>query len=205
MNLNTTVEQTIKAIDEQFSGNPNEQGGWNDLEGNVSSSRKLDGSQLTLISKDIPEGSGVGFPAYKFNIGNVFYQTYQVHHGVVKNSPFHLHMHGFTDVTSAGKKLKFNVKLLFAGVGSKYAWGLGGAAGTDVEIALADDEKYGNFLHNFVETSGLNPTVSSIVKIAVTRVQAAADDLGDNKFFIDFVDAHIKIDEERGSRQEFVK
>ena len=204
MNLDKTGAQINTAINEQYDGNPVTNAGWNDIEGNIMAGRKLDGGGLAVVAVEMPSGSGVSFPLSKFNVGDIFYQNYQVHHGIIEDSDFRLHFHGCSNIDPTGKKVKFNVIIIYAGVGSKYAFGTGGASGTDVEIDIDSDDSLGNFLYQLVNTTNMNPTVSSLVKIRIERVAASADDLGTH-YFLDFADAHVQINQERGSRTEFAK
>ena len=204
--LDKTGAQVNTAINEQYDGNSVENAGWNDLLGNSSSARALDGKQLVISGVDLPTGSGIQFATSKFAIGNIYYQQYQFDHGVVLNSELKGHMHCFTSTDPTGKSIRLKINSVYAGVDSKYAVG---AENVEVEILFDEDISLGNFLVPIFENaggiSGFNPTVSSITKISVERIAVVDGTEYTGNFYLDYIDVHVRIDQERGSILEFSK
>ena len=154
--------------------------GYDDLQGAVTSARTLDGGQLSVASVQLPAGSGNAFPLYEWGIGDVLYITYQTSHKVKLNSIFEDHIHCCTATDPTGTAVAFEIKVVFAGVGSKYA--APDFSPLTKVYNFTADWSLGNFLIDLLETEeGMNPTVSSLIKISVERL-AAGDTLGSTKF-----------------------
>ncbi len=207
-NYEWAVEQinpTVDMANEQLNGTQTTNKGWNDLLGNSSSARALGGKQLVIAGVDLPTG-GSEFATSKFAIGNIYYQQYQFHHGVTLNSELKGHMHCFTSTNPTGKSIRLKINSAYAGVGSQYTVG---AADVELEILFDEDISLGNFLVPIFENaggvSGFNPTVSSIVKISVERIGVVDGTEYTGNFYLDYIDVHVRIDQERGSRNELSK
>lgn len=204
--LGESIADTQAALNQQFHGDPNTNfQGTDDLQGAVVSAKKLDGSELKVVAVDLPAGSGNSFPMYEWDIGDTVYITYQTSHSVMLDSAIDDHIHCCASADPTGKKVAFEIKVVYAGVGSKFATPTGSPFST--EHTFTADWSLGNFLIEMFETTvGMNPTVSSIIKISVERVAPSADTLvGTADLYLDFHDAHVKFDQSVGSRQEVIK
>lgn len=205
MDSTRNQENVNQNFSESFDGDPCEHAGTDDLFGPASSHFRLDGGRLTIEAVELPAGSGITFPMNRWDVGDILYNTYQSNHGVVINSTFDDHIHCCTSADPTGKRVAFKVDVVFAGVGSAFAVPVGSPFTN--EYTFTSDWSLGNFLLDIFETSvGLNPTVSSLIKLRIERIAPTVDTLvGTADLFLEYHDAHVKWDQPRGSRLEYVK
>ena len=193
------------AMRQQLDGNHALETGYTDILGSTDSARGLDGKQLTTVAYDYGAG-GVTFAANKMAIGNIAYLTYQSPHEMKLMTILEQHLHFCTKVDESGKSVRFLLNAVAAGVWQPYA---SVATNIDVEYTIAphdsiDPDAGKHWLMELANTTAANSTVSSIWKIRLERLTPAGTDLASD-LYIDFIDGHIQIDQERGSREEYVK
>ena len=205
-----STDRTQQSVEEAFAvvadnAPTSHETGIDDLQGSALANRKLDGGQLAVVAVELPLGSGITFPMYKWDINDIPYCTYQTAHRCKKDGTFNDHVHVCTDKNPTGKRVKFQIDGVFAGVKSKYAkvpdspW--------TKEFTFPGDWSRGNFIIDLLDTVNISPTVSSLIKFRIKRVQASQDDVANSniKFYLDFHDAHVENDQIFGSRQMAVK
>ena len=201
----TDIAVVQAAIDQQYEGDPAVNIGYTDILGSTDSARGLDGKQLTTVAYDYGVG-GVTFAANKMAIGNIAYLTYQSPHEMKLMTVLEQHLHFCTKADETGKSIRFLLNAVGAGVWGQY---VSVATNVNVEYTIAahneiDPGAGKHWLMELANTTAVNSTVSSIWKIRLERMTPAGTDLADD-LYIDFIDGHIQIDQERGSREEYVK
>ena len=200
--MNQDVLEESVAI--AYDGDPSTKIGTDDLQGSSQAARKLDGGQLAIVAVELPAGSGITFPMRQWDVGDVLYFDYQTSHRVKLNCAFEDHIHCCGSADPDGKRIAFRVDVVYAGVGSKYAVPVGSPF--TAEYTFAADWSLGNFLVELFDTAvGLNPGVSSIIKMKITRTGPQDTLTGTADLYVDFHDAHVEFNQIRGSRQRVEK
>ena len=202
-----SVSQTKfeSAVEQQYDGDQAANVGYTDIIGNASSAKSLDGKQLTLTSYDYGLG-GESFAVEKMAIGNIAYFTYQSPHEMKLSTILEQHVHFTTKADETGKALKFKLNAIAAPVFGPFV-----SVATDVEVEYVIASHNGSspgagkhWLMEVADTTAANTSVSTIWKVRLERMTPAGTDLSDD-LYVEFIDGHIQIDQERGSREEYVK
>jgi len=192
-NMESTVAQVI--------GNeprPAVQGlGIDDVQGAGIAHRKLNGGLLAVKAVELVDGSGITFPVLQWDVNDALYITYQTNHAISLNQIVDDHLHFMTDIDSTGKRVKFEIDIVFGGMNQKNVT----VAQIVTEHTFGGDTSFGNFLMKLFEKDNINPTVSTLIDIKVKRVTASQDDLNaTGKFYFRFQDMHMKFNQIFGSR-----
>ena len=133
---------------------------------------------------------GVEYPVLAFDIGHKLFFSLQTTHSMLLKSWMDNHIHGTLPSNDAGKKIKWQLDVLAAGIGD--AWAVPDGSPYTKEITLQGDEAH---KHNMIELSFIPPvntTVSSIYHFQLTRIAASSDDYGSDVYLI-FNDSHFQL------------
>ena len=204
------------AMRQQLDGNHASNSGWTDLLGASSSARVLDGKALTTRAHDY--GTAVDFAGDSFGTARIFYATVQTDHRMALNQAIEEHMHFTLDTapTETDRIVRFQVYVACAGVWG--AWELmtlpnGGIVDLDLYTMNNQDSENlaqpvpvdTHWLGEITVVPAGNTTVSSMYKIRIERITTDVTNNYGGNFLMDYFDGHILIDQERGSREEYVK
>jgi hypothetical protein len=136
-------------------------------------------------------GGGVAFSALGFALNDYAEYFVQTTHGMKLNTVLDAHVHYTLPSDSASDRIKFQIDVIAAPIGSDYA----APAGTpfSAEVVL-DGTEAGK--HNLIEVADIpavNTTVSTIYICRLTRVAASASDYAP-VVYVTFVDCHFQKD-----------
>ena len=202
MNLDKTGAQINTAINEQYDGEQVVTVGYDDIQGAASNARKLDGSLIAVRAYNYGISGGVTFATNGYDVGDASYITAQTPHAMKLNSVLAQHFHYTVPTDGTGKKFKFQLDVIAAGVDG--TWGKPASSPFTIETSMDGDFSTKHKLAEFGSVEAMNTTVSSIFKFKISRIAASADEYG-SEVYMEFVDGHMQIDQERGSHEEYVK
>lgn len=143
-------------------------------------------------------GAGITFAALGFAVGDYAEFFVQTTHSMKLNSVLDTHIHYTIPSDSASDRIKFQVDVIAAGIGSDFAVPTGSPFSAE---AVLDGTEAGK--HNLLciaDIPASNPTVSSVYIMRLTRIAASADDYA-NEVYVNFIDCHYQKDT-IGSLQE---
>ena len=200
--LDKTTTAINSAINQQYDGGQAVNIGWDDIQGNLATSRKLTGSEPTDRMYDYGISGGVEFAALGFDVGDTSFMTVQTPHAMKLSSILEQHFHYTIPTDGTGKKFKFQLDVIVAGVFG--AWVKPTSSPFTVEVNMTEDLSTKHSLAEFGTIEALNTTVSSLYKLKISRIAASADEYS-GEVYMEFLDGHMMVDQERGSRQEYIK
>jgi hypothetical protein len=176
--------------------------GYDDLQGNVGSSRRLAANPPAERAYDYGIASGVDFLTDGFAVGEGTQITQQTTHSAKLLSEIDEHIHYTTPTDPTGTRMRWQLDIIMACVGQPYS--LVAGSPFTAEHIFTDDESGIHGIFDIADIPPLNAGVSCVYKAILTRIAATQDEYG-GEIYVDFIDGHIKIDQSRGSRQEVVK
>lgn len=190
--------QAQDVINQQYDGSPSVNVGWDDIQ-----APSFTGTSNTVPTPTNYVIGGVSFRVEGWNIGDYRDFVVQTTHSMKLNSVMDRHIHYLTPTNGTGAKVKFQIDVVAAGVNGVFA-AVAGSPFTK-EWTLAGDYRQRHAIQELVEIPAANPTVSTLYYIKIKRVAATAPAYDAQNIYILFNDGHVQIDQDRGSREEYVK
>lgn len=182
-------------------GFPNNNGNsWDDIQVDIGRVR-LGSSAPTWRAYNYGISGGVTFDVLGFAVGNSVDFTVQTSHSMLLLSVLDEHIHYCTPTNGTGKKFKFKLDVICAGINDN--WVKPDGSPYSAEHSITSDYSNSHKLFGIADVDGYNTTVSSLYKCKLTRIAASADEYS-GEIYVDFIDSHYKKDQ-IGSRQEYVK
>ena len=203
--MSTVKTQAVvdKTVEISYDGDPSAVWGWDDIQGNTASA-KLGGDAPTWRDYAYGIGGGVLFKALGFALADELYMTVQTSHGVALNQILYEHIHFTPASDGTGKKFKFQLDVIAAGING--VWAVPTGSPFVGEKTMASDLSGTHSVLGFEDIPAVNTTVSTLYKMKLTRIAASVvEDEFDGEVFVEFMDGHVKRDQGRGSRQEYIK
>lgn len=145
-------------------------------------------------------GGGVTYPILGFDLNNYIDYRAQTSHSMKLNTYLHQHCHYSTPTNAAGKKIKFQLDVVVAGVDEAFSVPAGSPY--TYEFSLSGSESGKHKLFEIGEIPG-NTTVSTIYQCKLTRIPASSNDYA-GEVYLMFNDGHYQKDE-IGSDTEYAK
>lgn len=174
---------------------------YEDIQINVTTAKvpAVNAPQWTTWNYGVP--GGVEFAVLGFGPGD--YQDFyiQTQHSMQLNSILDNHIHFSIPSNDAGKKFKFQLDAIVAGVGSAFVVPSGSPFTKEYTIT-SSGLGYHQIL-NLANVPALNSTVSTIYVCRLKRIDASSLEYGSNVYVV-FNDSHF-IKDSLGSSQELIK
>lgn len=164
---------------------------YEDLQTAISAARAPAAIAPVWRSFDYGIGGGVAFETLGFAIGKGIDFTVQTYHRTKLSTVLDNHIHWTIPSDSASDRIKLQLDVIAAPVGSDYAQ----TAGTPytAEYVLVGDESGKHNLLDLADIPAVNTTISTMYKCRLTRIAASASDYA-GEVYIDFVDCHTALD-----------
>ena len=199
--LTQTTTEVQSAIDQQYDGDGAVNAGYDDVQGSVGSSQ-LGATAPTWRDYAYGIGGGVTFRALGMAVNDILYLTVQTSHGVKLNTILDEHIHFTPASDSTGKRAQFQMDVIAAGVDG--TWAVPTGSPFTAEAIMATDLSGKHTVLEIGEVPASNTTVSTLYKLKLTRIAATQDEFA-GEIFVEYMDGHMLRDQERGSRQEYIK
>jgi len=136
-------------------------------------------------------GGGVEFPVLSFSEGNAVYFALETSHTMKINDWLDIHVHGTLPTNDAGKKVKWQVDVIAAGIGE--AWSVPEGSPYTHEFTLKGAEADRHNMLDLADIPPMNSTVSTIYQFKLTRIAPTSDPYGEDIYLI-FADCHYRAD-----------
>ena len=196
-------------FDQQYDGDPAIIVGWDDMQGSVSTA--VLHPQDTPVWDDYDYGIplGVEFKALGFSVDNTIYGTIQTPHSMKLNTTLHPHLHISTPSDGDGSYIRIRMDVIACGVSVNGSHSYSAPAGSPfiVEHSIVTGMRTGQSVIELGVIPAANPTVSTLYKFKLSRIATVEVDHDEYTYpvYIDFMDVHLRKDQERGSREEYTK
>ncbi len=195
--LNKDASEVNTSIDEQYDGDPCFKVGWDDLAGSLIA-RRLESTQGTL--------------QYNYNENTITMQTggeitdsrdrlifnFQKPHGMSDSETMNLHIH-WEQVNTNKIEFTLQYRVQSNNEAKNTTWTTVVRNSTD-DSAFAYTSGTLNQITKLAEIDLSSVNISSTVQFRLARTDSTTGDIE-----AVFVDAHVPYDQDRGSRQEYVK
>jgi len=181
---------------------------------NFISSRAYDDMQVEISLAKVPAsnaptwttysfgiGGGIAFAVLGFGVGEYLDFYIQTSHSMEINSILDNHIHWTVPTNDTGKKFKFQLDVIAAGVNEAFAVPTGSPFSG--EHTLDGTESGKHKLMELAEIPGVNSTVSSIYVCRLTRIAASSNEYGGSVYVL-FDDSHY-VKDSVGSITEYTK
>lgn len=181
---------------------------------NFRSSRSWDDMQVTISLARVPAvnapnwttfdfgiGGGVAFAVLGFGVNEYLDFYIQTSHSMELNSVLDNHIHWTVPSNDAGKKFKFQLAVVAAGVNAAFAAPAGSPYSAEVTLGAAEAG-----YHRLLELADIpasNTTVSSIYVCRLKRIAASSAEYGSDVYIL-FDDSHY-LKDSVGSLTEYTK
>jgi len=174
---------------------------FDDIQVALSSAKVPASNAPTWRVHDFGIAAGVTFSVLGFAIGDYIDFYIQTSHSMKLNTILEDHLHGTLPSNDAGKKIKWQLDAIAAGIGE--AWAVVPGSPFTREMTLTGSEAG---KHNYIDIADMpavNTTVSTVYICRMTRISASSDDYP-NEVYLIYNDAHYQKDTV-GSLQETSK
>ena len=165
---------------------------FDDLQVSLSSAKRPSSNEPDWITNyDWGIGSGITFPVLGFAIDEYIDFYVQTSHSMKLNTVLDNHVHGTLPSNDAGKKVKWQLDVIAAGIGS--SWAVVDGSPFTREFTLKGTEAHRHNMLDLADIPAVNTTVSTIYICRLTRINATSDDYGSDVYLV-FNDCHYKKD-----------
>lgn len=172
---------------------------WDDIQVGLGAIQRPGGTDPTYRSYNHGVVAGVEFDVLGFAVNDYVTFDIQTSHSMKLNTILDVHMHFILpNVTDIGDKFQFQLDVIVAGIGSKFAVPVGSPFTSEHTIVANDNNS-----HRLMELGDIpasNTTVSSIYSCRLTRIAATSDEYA-SEVYIKYLDSHYQKDD-RGSQNE---
>jgi len=172
-----------------------------DLQGNVALGKVPGVNAPSWTTWNFGIAGGVEFAVLGFAVNNYLDFTLQTRHAMKLNVVLDNHIHFAVPANDAGKKFKFQLDVIAAGVGAAFAKPAGSPFTAEYTLAANDSGKH--LLLDLADIPALNTTLSSLYVCRLSRIAASATEYG-SAVYVLFNDSHYERDS-LGSAEEYVK
>lgn len=200
--LTQSLTEIQSVMDQQYDGDQAVNTGYDDIPTSIATVKLPPSNAPSEVFWDHGIGSGVTFPTLGFNVGEYVYAVIQSPHAMKLQTVIDQHIHFSVPSDGTGDKFNFQIDVISACVDC--AWAVPTGSPFTTETTMTDDYTGYHKLTDLADIPGVNDTVSTLYKLKLTRIAASADEYA-GQVYVDFFDGHFQRDQERGSRQEYVK
>ena len=176
--------------------------GWDDLQGEVSQGRVPASNFPSWTTWNYGIGGGITFAVLGFGVDEYLDFFYQSSHSMELLTALSDHIHWSVPSNDAGKKFKFQLDVIAAGVDEAFAVTAGSPYTVETTLGAAESG-----WHRLAEFSsdipGVNTTVSTLYVCRLKRIAASSAEYGSDIYVI-YHDAHY-IKDQIGSEGEYAK
>jgi len=117
------------------------------------------------------------------------------------NSILDQHIHYMTPTDGTGKRFKFQLDVIAAGI--QGSWAVPTGSPFTKEVTMSGDYSNAHQLTDIADIPAVNTTVSSLYTCKLTRIAASTDEYS-GEVYIKFIDGHYQLDS-LGSESETSK
>jgi hypothetical protein len=176
--------------------------GWDDLQGDVSQGRVPASNYPSWTTWNYGIGGGIEFAVLGFGVNEYLDFYYQSSHSMELLTELSDHIHWSVPSNDAGKKFKFQLDVIAAGVNEAFAVTAGSPYTVEVTLGAAEAgyHRLGEFPSDI---PGVNTTTSTLYVCRLKRIAASSNEYGSDVYII-YHDAHY-IKDQIGSEEEFIK
>ena len=171
---------------------------WDDMQVALSTAKLPPASAPTWRTHDYGIAGGIEFSVLGFAIGDYLDFKVQTSHSMKLNTILDNHLHGTLPSDDSGKKIKWQLDVICAGIGE--AWAVVAGSPFTAEMTLDGTQAGKHNLFEVADIPACNTTVSSMYNCRLTRIAASSDDYP-NEVYLDYTDCHYQKDT-IGSLQE---
>jgi len=164
---------------------------WDDLQVALSSAKVPASSAPTWRVHDFGIGGGVAFSVLGFAVGDYIDFYIQTSHSQKLNTILEDHLHGTIPTDDSGKKIRWQLDVIAAGIGETWAVTSGSPYTAEMTLTGAEAGKHNYF--DIAEIAAANTTVSSVYLCRLTRIAASSDEYGSEVYLV-YNDAHFMKD-----------
>lgn len=174
---------------------------WEDLPVNVTSGKIPGSSAPSWTTWDFGIGSGVAFQVLGFGVDEYLDFVIQSPHKMKLSTALKNHLHFGVPSNDTGKKFKFKLDVVAAGVDEQFAVPTGSPFSAEFTMTAAETGYHRIF--PLATIPGVNTTVSTLYVCRLTRIAASSNEYGSDVFVL-FDDSHFESDD-LGSAAEYTK
>ena len=141
---------------------------WDDIQTSLVGAKLSPSASPSWRSWDYGVTSGMEFQVLGMDVGNEIYFTVQSFHAMKILSELEMHLHYTTPTNGSGKKFKFQLDVVAAGVNGVWE-ALVGSPFTS-ELLMTADFSSTHKIHDLGEIPAVNTTVSTLYKCRLKRI-----------------------------------
>jgi hypothetical protein len=197
MSTGQTSDPTTRAVGSDGSGAIV----YDDMQVNLVTAKTPAANAPTWRTHDFGIGAGIAFNVLGFAVGDYIDFYIQTSHSMKLNSLLDMHVHGTIPTDDSGKKIKWQVDVIAAGIGDAFAVTSGSPYTAEMTLDGTQAGKHNIF--PITDVPAANTTVSSAYLYRLTRIAATSDDYASEVYLL-FADAHYQKDT-IGSLEEYSK
>jgi len=165
--------------------------GYDDIQVSIGRVRFPGSADPTYRAYNHGIAGGVTFDVLGFAVNDLVDFDMQTSHSMKLNTILDQHIHYMTPTDGTGKRFKFQLDVIAAGING--TWSVPTGSPFTKEVTMAGDYSNAHRLAEIADIPAANTTVSSLYTCKLTRIAASTDEYS-GEVYLKFIDGHYQID-----------